>query len=197
MKKATQHISHFRAVSVQTTEIRSFSTQEPHVLPVNLPTLPYGTHVPYGQIVMLRIIIWFQIMDHRNFMREFLHYFSSLLVNYGHRCSFHRKCRANLKCESHTFTISIRRRKSTAITCRVVCMELFWYHVLISFLDGTFCWLTLLKILKHLNCSWRPKFDGPRNSLCFCLIENIAYCHESARKRCVFLAKTLDTPFSA
>jgi hypothetical protein len=66
MKKATQHISHFRAVSVQTVRaIRSFSTQEPHVLPVDLPTFPYGTHVPYGQIVMLRIIIWLQIMDHR------------------------------------------------------------------------------------------------------------------------------------
>jgi hypothetical protein len=79
MKKTTQHISHFRAVSVQTVkEIRSFSTQEPHVLPVGLPTLPYGTHVPYGQIVM-RIIIWFQIIDHRNFIREFLHYFLAYL----------------------------------------------------------------------------------------------------------------------
>jgi hypothetical protein len=82
MKKATQHISHFRAVSVQTVrEIRSFSTQEPHVLPVDL----HGTHVPYGQIVMLRIIIWLQIMDKRNFITEFLHYFSSLLVNCVHR----------------------------------------------------------------------------------------------------------------
>jgi hypothetical protein len=146
MKKATQHISHFRAVSVQTLrEIGSFSTQEPHVLPVDLLTLPYGTHVPYGQIVMLRIIIWFQIMDHRNFIREFLHYLSSLLVNYGHWCSFHRKCRANLKCESHTFTISIRRRKSTAITCRVVCTEL-----LVSCFNHFSWWnIVLINIIKN------------------------------------------------
>jgi hypothetical protein len=115
MKKATRH-SHFRAVSVQAREIGSFSAQESHVLPINIPTLPYGTHLPYGQIVTLRIIFWFQIMDHRNFIKEFLHYFSSLLVNCEHRCSSHRKCWAILKCGSRTFTVSIRRRKSTATT---------------------------------------------------------------------------------
>jgi hypothetical protein len=134
MKKATRH-SHFHAVSVQTArEIRSFSTQESHVLPVNLPPLPYDTHLLYGQIVTLRIIFWFQIMDHRNFIREFLHYFSSLLVNCGHRCLSHRKCRAILKCWYRTFTISITKRKSTATTTsyslvyRVVCIRNFWYH---------------------------------------------------------------------
>jgi hypothetical protein len=85
-------------------------------------------------------------MGNRNFIWEFLHYFSSLLVNYGHRCSFHRKCRANLKCESHTFTTSIRISKSTAITCRVVCTELlvpcfnhfsWWNIVLINIINNS------------------------------------------------------------
>jgi hypothetical protein len=63
---------------------------------LTFPTLPYGTPVPYGQIVKLRIIFWFQIMDHSNFIREFLHYFSSLLVNCGHRGLSYRKCSVGL-----------------------------------------------------------------------------------------------------
>jgi hypothetical protein len=141
MNKETRH-SHFRAVFVQTArEIRSFSTQESHVLLVNLPTLLYGTHLSNGQIVTFRIIFWFQIMDHRNFIREFFHYFSSLLVNCWHRCSSHRKCRAILECRSRTFTIRIGRRKSTATTSkyRVVRTKLLVPCFLITFLDGTLC----------------------------------------------------------
>jgi hypothetical protein len=192
MKKATRQ-SHFRFVSVsQLQEKPGLSAQESHVLPVILHTLPYGTHLPYGQIAMLWIIFWFQVMYHRNFIREFLHYFSSLLVNCGHRCSSHRKCRAILKCGSRTFTISNRRWKSTATTSlyRAVCTKL-----LAPWFSNHFSWWNvvliniLLKFLKHVNCSWRLSSMLPRNTLCFCWIENIAYCHKSAREKMCFSCK--------
>jgi hypothetical protein len=144
---------------------------------------------------MLRIIISFQIMDHRNFIREFLHYFSILLVNYGQRCSFHRKCKANLKCESHTFTISIRRSKSTAITCRVVCTELLvpcfnhfsWWNIVL---------FNIIKNSETFNCSWRRTFDASRSTLCFLL--NRKHCilsKKRARKGVFFVQKHLTRHF--
>jgi len=135
-------------------------------------------------------------MENRNFIWEFLHYFSSLLVNYGHRCSFHRKCRANLKCESHTFTISIRRRKSTAITCRVVCTELLvpcfnhfsWWNIVL---------INIIKNSETFKLQLEMKVRCIKNStLCFLL--NRKHCilsKKRARKGVFFLQKHLTRHF--